>query len=262
MLLVVQALPKVAPAFVHLPTCVHCDAIVHAVLGGARLLVQTPTLSQKAFVVQSSPSLGESELVHFDGPAAAQLALTLQALPVFEQVPVCGQAAALAQVVAGALLHLLVIAGQVATVVHAAFGGLLQVPGTNGQVAEVAQAVFATAQRAEIAGQEPGFDVQTALGGLLQLPAGGQVLTPALIVQACPVLLQVPPVIGQSVLTLQEPLDAPWQRLRLQSELLAQLLAATLHVPLTNGHSALLVQVLLVWMLHLPANVDGGQVVV
>ncbi len=83
-----------------------------------------------------------------------------------------------------------------------------------------------------------------------------------MIVQACPVLLHVPPVIGQSELELQEPLTAPWQRLRLQSPLLAQLLPATLQVPLTNGQSAFLVQTLLVWMLHFPANVDGGHVVV
>jgi hypothetical protein len=53
-----------------------------------------------------------------------------------------------------------------------------------------------------------------------------------------------------------------WHRFRLQSELLAQLLPATLHTPLMNGQSASLVQTLVFWMLHLPANVDGGQVVV
>ncbi len=53
-----------------------------------------------------------------------------------------------------------------------------------------------------------------------------------------------------------------WHRFRLQSELLAQLLPATLQTPLMNGQSAIVVQTLLVWMLHLPANVEGGQVVV
>ncbi|MGH6742931.1 MAG: hypothetical protein ACREDY_28535, partial [Bradyrhizobium sp.] len=32
-LLVVQVLPKVAPALVQVPTCLHCAAVVHAVLG-------------------------------------------------------------------------------------------------------------------------------------------------------------------------------------------------------------------------------------
>lgn len=161
------------------------------------------------------------------------------------------------------------MAGHVAAVVQAAFGGLLQAPlsGTTGQEAlfgpTVGQLVpVVVAQCAEIPGQEPGFDVQTAFGGLLQLPAAGQVLTPALIVQERPDLAQVPPVTGQSVLTLQEPLGAPWQRLRLQSALLVHVLPATLQVPLMNGQSASLAQTLPVWMLQLPANVDGGQVVV
>ncbi len=175
-------------------------------------------------------------------PTATQLALTLHAAPLLLQVPVAGQSAALAQA-APPLLHEFPIAGQVAAVEHAAFGGLLQVPvfgmighdrllgPTPGKLVAVVVAQFAG-----IAGQEPGFDVHTANGALLQLPAAGQVLTPALIVQTCPDLLHVPPLMGQSVSTLQDPLTAPWQRLRLQSLLLAQLLPATLQVPLMNGH--------------------------
>jgi hypothetical protein len=53
-----------------------------------------------------------------------------------------------------------------------------------------------------------------------------------------------------------------WHRFRLQSVLLVQLLPATLHTPLMNGQSVSAVQTLVVWMLHLPANVGGGQVVV
>jgi hypothetical protein len=187
-----------------------------------------------------------------------------------EHVPVVGQSVlGTVQAVPTALLQWLPIAGQVTAVVHAAFGGLLQVPvnGTTGHAKlfgpTAGQLVpVVVAQCADMAGQDPGFDVQTALGGLLQLPAAGQVLTPALIVHACPVLAHVPPLIGQSVSTLQEPLDAPWQRLRLQSPLLAQLFPATLQVPLMNGQSASLVHTLPVLILQLPAKVGGGQVVV
>jgi hypothetical protein len=47
----------------------------------------------------------------------------------------------------------------------------------------------------------------------------------------------------------------------LQSLLIAQDLLSMLQVPLTNGQSEFWVQTLLVWMLHLPAKVEGGQVV-
>lgn len=94
--------------------------------------------------------------------------------------------------------------------------------------------------------------VQAAFGGLLQLPDAGQLLTPAMIVQAPPMLAQVPPVFGQSVSTLQEPLLAPAQRFRLQLAFEVQLLPATLHVPLINGHWASAVHCVAVCTLQLP----------
>jgi hypothetical protein len=116
-----------------------------------------------------------------------------------------------------------------------------------------AQAVATvTAQWPPIAGHVPGLTVQTAFGGLLQLPDNGQLLTPAMIVQPPPVLAHVPPVFGQSVLTLQEPLLAPAQRFRLQLAFVWQVLPATLHVPSMKGHSLFSVHCLLVCTLQLP----------
>ena len=106
-LLVAQVAPKVAPALVHLPTCVHCAAVVQGVLAGARLLVQTPTKSQSVFTRQARPSFGLLLFVHVFGPTAGQLALALHAVAgLFEHVPVSGQfATPLGQSVAGALLQ-------------------------------------------------------------------------------------------------------------------------------------------------------------
>ena len=72
----------------------------------------------------------------------------------------------------------------------------------------------------------------------------------------------LPGTLPQIAALLVQSVVVDWQRFRLQSELLAQLLPATLHTPLMNGQAAALVQSLEFWMLHLPANVDGGQVVV
>lgn len=262
-----QVKPKLGPAFAQVLGTVQSDARVHDVVAGFPM-VQLPITWQSVGVVHVFPSF--IEFVQVLGPTATQLALALQAAPLLLQVPGVPQSAKVAQalpVFGPAFLQVLPIAGQVADVVHAAFGGLLQVPlfGTTGQAGLLAWTVgqvvaVVVAQLAEIAGQLPD-DVQTANGGLLQLPAAGQVLTPALIVHACPVLAQVPPLIGQSVSTLHEPLAAPWQRFRLQSPSLAQLFPATLQVPLMNGQSVSAVHTFPVWMLQLPANVGGGQVV-
>jgi hypothetical protein len=244
---------------VHLPTTSHWVGKVQAVFGGLRLFVHTPTLSQNALLGHARPNFGDRGLVHF-AAAPVHAAVALQAAPPLEQTPVFGQSTAgFAQLVAAALLHLAPIAGHEAAVVHAALGGLLHTPlfgttGHDGLFAWLGVQAVATvvAQWPPIAGHVPGLTVQTAFGGLLQFPADGQLLTPALIVQAPPVLLHVPPVLGQSVLTLQEPLLAPAQRFRLQFAFVVQLLPATLHVPLMKGHWLLSVHCVLVCTLQLP----------
>ena len=93
------------------------------------------------------------------------------------------------------------------------------------------------------------------------MPRDGQ---SAFVVHAALVALHrpLPVVLPQIAGLLVQSVVVDWHRFRLQSELLAQVLPATLQTPLMNGQSASAVQTLLVWMLHLPANVGGGQVVV
>ena len=85
-----------------------------------------------------------------------------------------------------------------------------------------------------------------------------------LVVQAVLLMLHLPlpAALPQIAALAVQSVVVAWQRFKLQSELLAHVLPATLQAPLMNGQSALLVQTLLVWMLHFPANVEGGQVVV
>lgn len=86
----------------------------------------------------------------------------------------------------------------------------------------------------------------------MQLPAAWQLLTPLVIVHALPSVAHVPPVMGQSVLTLQEPLLAPAQRFRLQSALVWHWLPTTLQVPKMNGHWLSCVHCTVVCVLQLP----------
>ena len=98
---VTQAVPKVAPAFVHVPTFVQSAGFTQA-LPRLSEFVQVPTLSQSVLTAQTTPTF---PFVHIGEPTAGHWPLTLQLVAAFEQVPVSGQPATLTQTVAGALLQ-------------------------------------------------------------------------------------------------------------------------------------------------------------
>ena len=93
------------------------------------------------------------------------------------------------------------------------------------------------------------------------MPAAWQLLTPPVTVHAVPSRAHVPPVAGQSLSELHEPLGDPAQRFRLQLALVWQLLPAMLHVPEMAGHWLSCVHCVPVCTLQLPYTCGGGQVV-